>query len=525
MKRFAELYTALDSTTKINAKVAAMEQYLKQSPAEDAAWAIYFLRGGKLRAPFSSRLLAAWATEVADVPAWLFNECYDSVGDLAETAALLLPDQNETENSGTLAEWVESRLIPLRGMPEKDQHQCILESWRRLSTQQRFVWNKLITGEFRVGVSDGLVMRAIAALSGVDAEVIAHRLTGDWIPSAENWTSLIAQEGSEPSHTRPYPFYLAHPLESEPETLGNVTDWLVEHKWDGIRAQLIRRGNDVHIWSRGGEILTDRFPELVVEGSRLPSGTVVDGEILGWRDDRALPFSDLQHRITRKRPDRAILEKTPARLLAFDLLEWDSRDIRSQPLRERRALLESLPLHFSAALQPVDWAAAREMRLQARRFLSEGLMLKRRDSPYGVGREKGRWWKWKIDPYSVDAVLIYAQPGHGRRASLYTDYTFGVWDNGRLVPFAKAYSGLSDSEIRAVDTFVRRNTIEKFGPVCTVAPELVFEIAFEGIQESTRHKSGIAVRFPRMARWRTDKKASDADSLETVRALLSTPPP
>ncbi len=521
MKRFAELYLALDATNKSSGKIAAMEAYFAQAPAADAAWAVYFLRGGKLRAPFPSRLLRAWAGELGGVPAWLFDECYESVGDLAETAALMLPASAGTDDAGLdLADWIAAFLLPLRNSSEDEQKRLILESWGLLSSAHRFVWNKLITGAFRVGVSDGLVTRAIAAVSETPAEVIAHRLAGDWRPSPEAWHALVSREASDARSSQPYPFYLAHPLDSSPEDLGAVDDWVIERKWDGIRAQVIRRGSEIHVWSRGGEMLTDRFPEIVAEASLLPSGTVVDGEILAWRDGRALPFADLQHRIARKRPGAGILAKTPARLLAFDLLEWQGRDLRARPLVERRALLESLPLHFSERLRPANWDEARQLRFDAREHLAEGLMLKHGASPYGVGREKGFWWKWKLDPYSVDAVLIYAQRGHGRRANLYTDYTFGVWDGGRLVPFAKAYSGLTDAEILSVDSFVRKNTLEKFGPVCTVTPELVFEIAFEGIQKSTRHKSGIAVRFPRMARWRTDKTAAEADTIDALKAML-----
>jgi DNA ligase-1 len=520
MKRFAALYGAIDATTKTSRKVAAMEEYFREAPPEDAAWATYFLRGGKLRAPFPARLIAAWACELAGIPGWLFGECYEAVGDLAETAALLLPDAGDGSTGLGLAEWVEQYLVPLRSMPEPEQRALILESWSRLTSSERFVWNKLITGAFRVGVSDGLVLRALAGATGVPAEVLAHRLAGAWFPSPDAWAQLVATEISDARESQPYPFYLAYPLDAEPETLGNPAEWIVEHKWDGIRAQVIRRNGATHIWSRGGEQITERFPEILVQASHLPDGTVVDGELLGWREDRALPFADLQHRITRKKLSAKFLESVPARLMTFDLLEYQGRDIRPLPLRARRQLLESLPLHFSPRLPVETWDDVRGARGSARESLAEGVMLKRLDSPYGVGREKGQWWKWKIDPWSVDAVLIYAQRGHGRRASLFTDYTFGVWDGDQLVPFAKAYSGLTDAEIRQVDSFIRRHTIEKFGPVCTVEPQLVFEIAFEGIQRSTRHKSGVAVRFPRMARWRTDKSPKDADTIETVRALL-----
>jgi DNA ligase 1 len=521
MNHFAELYAALDSTTKSNAKVAALEAYFRSAPPADAAWATFFLRGGKLRAPFSSRLLRTWAAEAAGIPDWLFAECYDSVGDLAETAALLLPAASlHAAEPRSLHYWVESDLLPLRALPPDQQRDRVLATWQRLAPAQRFVWNKLITGGLRVGVSDGLVLRALSAVTGLPVEALAHRLAGQWQPSPSAWAALISPATADVLRSQPYPFYLAHPLTADPASLGLPTAWLIEHKWDGIRAQLIRRADETHLWSRGGEQLTARFPEIVAQAAQLPPGTVIDGELLAWRDEQPLPFAQLQPRITRKKLTASILQSSPARLLAFDLLEFAGTDLRSTPLAHRRQLLESLPLHLSPRLPATTWQEVAAHRAAARQLLAEGVMLKRLDSPYGVGREKGAWWKWKLEPYSVDAVLLYAQRGHGRRASLYTDYTFGLWDGDRLVPFAKAYSGLNDAEIRAVDKFIRQHTLAKFGPVCTVAPELVFEIAFEGLQLSKRHKSGIAVRFPRIARWRTDKLPADADSLASAKALL-----
>ncbi len=520
MKKFAELYSAIDSTTKINAKVVAMESYFRQAAPADAAWAAYFLRGGKLRAPFPSRLLREWTAEIANIPAWLFDECYESVGDLAETIALLLPNVNHSlPEVESLALWVTNRLVPLRNQSVPDQRASMTESWSVLSAAERFVWNKLVTGSLRVGVSEGLVNRAIAAASGVDAAVIAHRLAGSWGPSAAAWMKVIQPDITDATASQPYPLCLAHPLVGEPDVLGAIDDWVIEYKWDGIRAQVVRREGAVHIWSRGGELLTERFPEIAAQAGAWPDGTVVDGEILAWKEG-PLPFADLQHRITRKSPTKKVLQAIPARLLAFDLLEWNGKDLRTLPLTHRLEKLQQLSIYQSERLTPSNWEEARQLRALSRERMSEGLMLKAVNSTYSVGRERGIWWKWKLEPYAADAVLVYAQRGHGRRASLYTDYTFAVWDGDRLVPFAKAYSGLTDVEIRAVDAFIRRNTLEKFGPVSTVKPELVFEIAFEGIQLSSRHKSGIAVRFPRMARWRTDRKPADADTLETVKALL-----
>ncbi len=520
MKTFARLYSAIDSTTKSNSKVAFMENYFRVASPADAAWAAFFLRGGKLRAPFPSRLLCKWAADIAGIPAWLFEECYESVGDLAETVALLLPEGDDpVSDTEDLSSWVINRLVPLRNQSGEEQRNSMAESWSRLSTAERFVWNKLVTGSFRVGVSEGLVNRAIAAASGVDATVIAHRLAGNWQPSASAWMKVIQLDIADATASQPYPSCLAHPLDGEPHELGAIEDWVIEYKWDGIRAQVIRREGLGHIWSRGGELLTERFPEIVAQASAWPDGTVVDGEILAWREG-PLPFADLQHRITRKSPAKKVLQTIPARLVAFDLLEWQGHDLRSQPLRHRLDTLQLISAYQSERLTPKTWEEAEQLRMSARERMSEGLMLKAANGKYGVGRVRGLWWKWKLKPFSADAVLVYAQRGHGRRASLYTDYTFAVWDGDQLVPFAKAYSGLTDVEIRAVDSFIRRNTIEKFGPVSTVKPELVFEIAFDGIQLSSRHKSGIAVRFPRMARWRTDKKPADADTLANVRALL-----
>jgi DNA ligase 1 len=526
MKRFSRLYTALDETTATNEKVAALVEYFVSAPPADAAWAVHFLIGRRPKRLVSAPRLRIWAAEEARVPGWLFEESYHAVGDLAETITLLLPP---TENSSELplAYWVEQRLLRLQGEDEDAQHEMMLESWRQLGSKERFVWNKLITGSFRVGASQQLVIRALGQMSGVPEGVLSHRLMGTWDPTPEFFERLTAADTRDADISRPYPFFLAYPLETAPEVLGDPAEWIAEWKWDGIRAQLIRRAGLTFLWSRGEELLGGRFPEVEEAGALLPDGSVIDGELLPWVDGAPLPFAQLQRRIGRKNVGRKILDDVPVALIAYDLLEDAGTDIRSLSLRERRgrltSLLKALPAQrviLSTAVPMPNWPAAADARLKARQLGAEGVMLKRLDSAYGVGRRRGDWWKWKVDPLSVDAVLIYAQPGSGKRAGLYTDYTFGVWEGDHLVPFAKAYTGLTDEEIRKVDAYIRRNTLEKFGPVRTVKPELVFELAFEGIQRSSRHKSGIAVRFPRMARWRTDKKAEEADSIETVRGLL-----
>ncbi len=530
MKAFADLYTTLDETTKTNEKVDALTRYFGGAEPADAAWAIYFLSGRKPKQAVPSKKLREWAAEEAQIPDWLFNESYDAVGDVAETVALLLPPP-ERSSDLPLAEWVR-RLLTLRESDEEAQRSAMLGAWGSMDRTQRFVWNKLISGSFRVGVSQQLVTRALGKAGGVDPAVVAHRLMGDWEPTPSFYARLLAHDATDADHSRPYPFCLAHAIEGEPDALGPVELWQAEWKWDGIRSQLIRRGGDTFLWSRGEELVTDRYPEIATLGAFLPEGTAIDGEILPYLKGVPLPFAQLQRRIGRKTLGKTILAEVPVVLVAYDLVEFGGVDLRTEPLNLRRSELEKLVesinqpdrLMLSPLVAATSWADLATARQESRERQAEGLMLKRLDSHYHVGRKRGDWWKWKINPFTVDAVLTAAQRGSGKRASMYTDYTFSVWDEtGKLVPFAKAYSGLTDEEIAKVDAFIRRHMVEKFGPVRTVEPILVFELAFEGIQRSPRHKSGIAVRFPRILRWRDDKKPGDADSLETIRAMLPGP--
>jgi DNA ligase-1 len=523
MKAFANLYAALDETTKTNEKIEALVRYFRSTPPDDAIWAVHFLIGRRIKRLIEVRKLVEWAIGEAGIPEWIFGDCYSAVGDLAETIALLLPPPSATTGA-PLHYWVEERLLTLREWPDDRRRESLAFAWREMDELQRFVWNKLITGEFRVGVSQLLVVRALAEFTGLKTEAVAHRLMGDWIPNAAFYRQLTVKETGDTDVSRPYPFFLAYPIEGEPSQLGEPGDWIAEWKWDGIRSQLIRRDQQTFVWSRGEELVTERFPELKALGATLPEGTVIDGEILPWKDGLPLPFAQMQRRIGRKALGAKILAEVPVVLLAYDLLELEGEDIREWPIEQRReklAVLAHEPMILSAPVAFTTWDELAMLRQDSREKRVEGFMLKRRGSPYRAGRRRGDWWKWKIEPYSVDCVLIYAQPGNGKRASLLTDYTFGVWDSGELVPFAKAYSGLTNDEIAEVDAWIRRNTEERFGPVRKVKPELVFELAFEGIQKSPRHRSGIAVRFPRMARWRKDKPATEADTIETIRALLA----
>ena len=527
MKSFARLFSEIDSTTRTTEKVDAMSRYFAKADPADAAWAVYFLSGGRPKRLVPVRRLATWAMEESAVPGWLFEESYHAVGDLAETIALLLPE-GAASSDDPLHDWIERKLLPIGAASEDEQQRIVLDAWRSLGGVERFVWNKLITGSFRVGVSQSLLIRALSHATAVTESTISHRMTGDWKPTADSYLSLIVEGTEAPAVSNPYPFYLAYPLETDLEELGPVGDWQAEWKWDGIRSQLIRREAASYLWSRGDELITDRFPEVISAAEWLPDGTVIDGEILPWRDGRPLPFAQLQRRIGRKNLSAKIRSEVPIVILAYDLLELGGEDLREQPLSERRERLAELVnssqpesrILLSPVVEASSWDDVRAAKARARALGSEGLMLKRLDAPYGVGRRKGGWWKWKLDPYSVDAVMIYAQPGHGRRALLHTDYTFAVRDGDELIPFAKAYSGLTDAEIRELDAWIRRNTVEKFGPVRSVKPEQVFELGFEGIQTSPRHKSGIAVRFPRILRWRKDKPAAEADTIDALRKLL-----
>jgi ATP-dependent DNA ligase len=575
MTRFASLYDSIDRTTSTNAKVAAMVEYFRSAPPADAAWAVFFLTGRRLKrlVPYAS--INDWTLAATGLEQWLLAECYAVVGDGAETAALVL-DQLPISPSEDLplSRWVEERILPLREADPMTQRARVTTWWRSLDRLQRFLLLKLITGELRVGVSQTLAVRGLAQAAGLPQTTVAARLMGEWTPSAEWFASLLSHDRTDDDRSRPYPFFLASPLEDPIETLGDPSAWLIEWKWDGIRAQLVKRAGLVNLWSRGEELITHRFPEIAAAASRLPDGTVLDGEVLAFRNERPMPFSALQQRIGRQKQVAQLARTVPVVFMTYDILEDQGEDIRALPQVERRARLEArlkedenvvrLKPDTTDATQPSDefelvpevaepdsvvsglsrtapvgsgfsrtgvlrasplvtassWDDIAALRNESRARGVEGLMLKRQTSAYGVGRKRGDWWKWKISPFTIDAVLIYAQPGSGRRASLLTDYTFGVWDAGELVPIAKAYSGLSNEEIAEMDRWIRRHTRERFGPVRHVEPVHVFELGFEAIARSTRHRSGIAVRFPRMLRWRKDKKAEEADSLEAVWKLL-----
>ena len=536
MKAFAQLIRTLDSSNKTNVKVAALADYFQQAPDPDKVWTIAILSHRRPPRPVNTRLLREWAAELAGIPMWLFEESYHIVGDLAETIALVVPQGKSPSDTGekSLSAYLED-MIRLRKLEEAEKKAYLQDEWSSLDYYERFVLTKLMTGGFRIGISQKLMTRALARATGLEEDLLAYKLMGDWEPATTSFESLVLESREEDKHSKPFPFYLAYPLEGAAADLGDPSDWWMEHKWDGIRAQLIVRNGTLFVWSRGEELVTPSFPEFESLVGPIPDGTVLDGEILPFPEGGVGSFRDLQKRLGRKKVSASLMQKIPVIIRVYDLLEWKGEDWRHRAFRERRQVLDTLiaplsgdptlPVDLSPVMEITDWDTAAKEREKSREVRSEGLMLKKKDAPYGVGRKKGDWWKWKVDPLTVDAVLTYAMRGHGRRSNLFTDYTFALWQDTEkgereLVTFAKAYSGLTDAEFRQVDAWIKRNTLERFGPVRSVKPEHVFEIAFEGIALSSRHKSGVATRFPRILRWRKDKSPEEADRLEEIKKWI-----
>ncbi|WP_349352477.1 MULTISPECIES: ATP-dependent DNA ligase [unclassified Flagellimonas] len=560
MRQFAQLIKTLDGTNKTNVKVQALSNYFLEATDKDKVWTIAILSHRRPPRPVNTTLLRTWAAELSNIPAWLFEESYHIVGDLAETIALVVPS-SEKGSKKSLTTFLQE-MIALKPKSEAEKKEYLFQNWSVLDYYERFVFTKLITGGFRIGVSQKLMTRALSKATGIEEDILAYKLMGNWDPNRISFHDLVLEEKESDYLSKPYPFYLAYAVEEDVSDLGDVNQWSVEHKWDGIRCQVILRNDELFVWSRGEELVTDKYPEFEAFVGVIPNGTVLDGELLPYPKGEIGTFKDLQTRIGRKNISRSLLEKIPVKLKVYDILEWKGRDIRNKTYLERRKILESvisttlnhqdaerwslsarlpdgqevemsrsnssgneLPLLLSERMQFDSWDKVTKEREKSREKRSEGLMLKRNESTYQVGRKKGDWWKWKVDPLTIDAVLTYAMRGHGRRSNLFTDYTFALWDENEegdkeLVTFAKAYSGLTDKEFRQVDAWIKKNTLDRFGPVRSVTPQHVFEIAFEGIAPSKRHKSGVATRFPRILRWRKDKKIEEANTLDELKALI-----
>ena len=525
MKNFAELINALESTNKTNAKIDAIIDYLERAPDDDKLWFIALFTGKKPKRNVNTNFMKEWALEITQLPFWLFQESYSSVGDLGETLSLILPPPTENIEK-SLSEWM-NEIIGLKTKTEAEKKEFVLNSWNGLDYTERLIFNKLLGGSFRIGVSSKTLINSLTKFSGQEASTLMHSLMGKWQPDEVSFKELISAENINPDNSKPYPFCLAYPLEKDLEDLGKPDEWLIEYKWDGIRGQIIRRNDEVFIWSRGEELVTEQFPEIAETVKAMKGNFVIDGEILAVKEGNVLNFNELQKRLNRKTLTKKMLAEIPIEVFAYDILELEGADLREKPISARRAMLTELLLNeapenikISQAIDFKKWSQLDLIRENSREINSEGLMLKQKNSHYHSGRKKGDWWKWKINPMTIDAVLIYAQKGSGRRSAYYTDYSFAVKSGDKLVTIAKAYSGLTDKEIMEVSKFVNKNAIEKFGPVRTVKAELVFEIAFEGIGFSNRHKSGVALRFPRILRWRKDKTVDEIDDIEEIKKLI-----
>lgn len=527
MIRFTKLVQDLDQTTSNNRKVEILTQYFLQPEGDKSKlWAIALFTGKRPSRIVNTSLIRSWCAEVANIPLWLFEQNYHIIGDLAETISLVLP-LHASRLETKLDEMID-QMQSTKNLSEPLKKDFIISMWKSMDKDQVWVFNKLITGGFRLGVSKNLIIQALSNSVGTDVNHIAYLLMGKWTPETISWSYFTDDTEAKSDLSKPFPFYLAHAL--PPKELENIhpDEWAAEWKWDGIRCQLIHRKGSCFLWSRGEELMTDKFPELESSLSSQKKDLVIDGEIVAWKNDGPMDFQKLQTRIGRKHPGKKIMNDVPIKFIAYDILELNGKDLRNLTFSERRVILETMVQDINEeiiALSPLVYfdnvASLTLMRNEASDHFAEGLMLKRKTGIYHSGRRTGDMWKWKKDPFLIDAVLIYAQRGHGRRANLFSDFTFALRDGDKLLPFAKAYSGLTDAEISEITEYVRKNTLETFGPVKSVKAELVFELAFEGISLSTRHKSGIAVRFPRINRWRKDKSVQDIDTIEGIKKLLS----
>ena len=556
-RSFGNLINNLEQCNSTKKKINLISVFIKDIDPRDGSWILLLLMSSRQKRVITGRRLKDILQASFRMPSWLIDDCFAQVGDSAETISLLWPQLkseltdaniecsevynklfNEPKESKPLHWWMETLLPAIKDATETTQNRLILKLWSDIADQDHYLTNKLITGGFRNGVSKGLVVKSIAKAYKLDESTVLERLMKP-IEINNIWFQELTHPVSINRTDRgaiPYPFYLASPVEIEKIKETPPADWRLEYKWDGIRGQLIKRDTGAYLWSRGEELVNHVFPEIIEMAENLPDGTVLDGEILCWQKDvrKPMAFASLQRRLGRKTVNKKLLKECPTVFLAYDILEHKSIDIRAYNLRDRLKLLESVQLNYNHPCLVIDnekefaeWEELIQLRDRARLEGAEGLMIKKISSHYLSGRKRGYWWKYKHDPMTLDAVLIYAQAGTGKRANLFTDYTFALWDNSnknskdrKLVTFAKAYSGLNNSELMELDKWIRTHTIERYGPTRVVEQKQIFEIAFEGVMESKRHKCGLAVRFPRIHRWRIDKPVMEADCIEQAQALL-----
>ncbi|KFE35319.1 cisplatin damage response ATP-dependent DNA ligase [Thioclava atlantica] len=518
MRDFARLLERLAFTPGRNAKLDALADYLRHAPDPERGYALAALTGELDLGRAQPAVLRAMVGERVDPE--LFALSYDYVGDLAETIALIWPGDGEP-GALDLPHVVET----LQDTPKIRTGPVIADWLDRLAPSERYALLKLATGGLRVGVSARLARMALARLGGPSLEEIEEIWHGLAPPYRALFDWIEGGEKPERAGLAPFrPVMLSTPIDREGLDALDPAEFAAEWKWDGIRVQAVAEGGERRLYSRTGEDISGAFPDIV---AHMGFEGALDGELLVRRGDQVAPFGDLQKRLGRKSPGKALLASHPAALRLYDVLLWEDEDLRALPFDTRRERLEAAvadlnPERFdvSEVLPFGAWDDLAALRAAPPQVVIEGVMLKRRDTPYMAGRPKGPWFKWKRDPRLIDAVVLYAQRGHGKRSGFYSDFTFGVWEDEALVPVGKAYSGFTDEELRRLDRFVRNHTVDRFGPVRALSPALVVEVAFEGLNRSTRHKSGVAMRFPRISRIRWDKPAAEADRIETLREML-----
>jgi len=518
MRLFGQLLQACLQEPKTLQKISLLSDYFNEESPENMPMALHFLMGENMGRFCSGRQLREWAAQLLGLPDWLVDESYEALGDNSETISLLFPNKPSSLAHDLKA--VCERIQQLKSEPIDVKKDWIIDVWSKSSRDDIYTFNKLLGGGIRIGASKKNVLKALSRTVHLDVDILEQRLLGTWEPTKIAYDALVNPDDIAGKGTCPYPFFLASPIQDVDATLMPFSDWQIEPKWDGIRAQLVHRQEGTQLWSRGNDLISDQFPDILDSASELPYG-VYDGEVLAWGADGPQPFADLQKRLNRKKVTRQLLASIPCIMMLYDCLEFEGVDVREQALHERCKKIRDLrpPFYTSNPLTLNGVSALNDYVKNARNNRVEGVIIKRLSSAYKSGRVRGDWWKLKVDPLLLDVVIMYAQKGKGIRSGLFTDYTFGVWDNNQLVPIGKAYSGLTNDEIKQVHQILNNHLTDRFGPVRGVSPCVVLEVAFDSIQESPRHKSGLALRFPRINRLRLDKPVEEANSLEDARAL------
>jgi len=540
MKAFADLWATLEGQLSEARSAQILARYLQQTSAEDAAWAIYLLCGKKPKKLLSARELVEYFLQTSGTPGWLFWESDDVVGDVNETIALLndtfmdetASQQNRNENShpqqNSLAFWMENQLNTLAEVAQSQRPAFLGNCWQKLGYREAFIINRILTGTWKSNLPLKTIAQALSIVSGQEPMTLMHRLKADWLPNKVFYAKLIAEDQPTFQTEQKFSFGEFKPLEeSSIESLGAVEDWWLAWQWEGLRVQCIRRADDCFLWSQNGELVTDRFPELHEMAQKLPEGTILEGVIVACSGQAPLPLADLQPRLGGKSVNRKMMESCPVAFVATDLQLLANEDMRNLPAQQRKTRLAQLandigfPLVHFPRIEIDQWAHARKLLQEARQHHAEGLSLQRLNSPYPIQNQQADWWSWKVQPHTINAILLYAKMEMaGRSQKQTTEYTFAVWHEDQLVPVARTGIGLPPEEAELLDGWIRANTYERFGPVRSVEPFHVYEIAFDGITPSKRHKCGFVLREPRIINPRPHTPIEEASRLEDLHRLL-----